>query len=55
MKQKIKAVIDTLQTLTIKTTYDNMAKLVGCIQTLDDVYKEMDIAERKEKNEDSAS
>ena len=54
MKNKIKAVIDTLQKLNIQSTYDNMSKLIGCIQVLDDIYKELDIAERKDKNEDPA-
>lgn len=37
MREQIQLVIDTLQTLDIKSTYDNMRKILGCINELNDV------------------
>ena len=34
---KIRAVISTLEVLDIRSTYDNMNRLLGCMQTLTDV------------------
>ena len=41
MKEKLKAIYSTLQTLSIATTYDNMNKLLGCLQALREVYDEL--------------
>lgn len=46
MKEKLKAVYSTLQTLNIPPTYDNLNKLLGCLQALSEVYDEL---EREEK------
>lgn len=37
MANKLLSVINTLQGLDIKSTYDNMNRLLGCIQALDDI------------------
>lgn len=42
IKEKINAVINTLQTLDIKSEYNNMNKLVGCMQVLSQINKELD-------------
>ena len=42
IKEKINAVINTLQTLEIKSEYNTMNKLVGCLQVLSQVNKELD-------------
>lgn len=42
LKEKINAVINTLQTLEIKSEYNTMNKLVGCLQVLSQVSKELD-------------
>ena len=38
---KIQLVINTLETLSIPATYDNLNKLLGCMQVLRDVMKEV--------------
>ena len=40
--QKLASVVNTLLTLKIESTYDNMNKLMGCITTLDDMIRQMD-------------
>jgi len=37
MRERIQLVIDTLQSLDIRSSYDNMRKLLGCINELNDV------------------
>ena len=44
---KIQAVINTLEGLDIKSTFDNMNKLLGCQQTLADVRDELQRREVK--------
>ena len=44
---KIQAVINTLEGLDIKSTFDNMNKLLGCQQTLVDVRDELQRMEVK--------
>ena len=41
MKEKIQIVIDTLQELTIPSSYDNMRKLLGCINELADIQRSL--------------
>ena len=41
LTNKIQAVINTLEGLDIKSTFDNMNKLLGCQQTLADVRDEL--------------
>ena len=41
MDQQIRNVMATLQTLDIKPTYDNMNKLLGCLQVLDNVWNSL--------------
>lgn len=47
LSEKIQAVIKTLEMLTITATYDNLNKMLGCLQTLieirDDLKKEQEI------------
>ena len=47
MTNKIQAVINTLEGLDIKSTFDNMNKLLGCQQTLADVRDELQRREVK--------
>ena len=42
IQEKINAVMNTLQTLEIKSEYNTMNKLVGCLQVLSQVNKELD-------------
>ena len=42
IQEKINAVMNTLQTLDIKSEYNTMNKLVGCLQVLSQVNKELD-------------
>ena len=44
---RIQMVINTLQDLDIKSTFDNMNKLLGCQQTLADVRDELQRREVK--------
>lgn len=46
---KIQAVINTLERLDIKSTYENMNKLLGCQQTLADVRDEMNRMQQEVK------
>ena len=59
MNDRIQLVIDTLQDLDIKSTYDNMRKILGCINELIDIKRNLpdkqeepriEIVEDKEKN-----
>ena len=47
LTNKIQAVINTLEGLDIKSTFDNMNKLLGCQQTLADVRDELQQREVK--------
>lgn len=47
LTNKIQAVINTLEGLDIKSTFDNMNKLLGCQQTLADVRDELQRREVK--------
>ena len=47
LRTKIQAVINTLEGLDIKSTFDNMNKLLGCQQTLADVRDELQRLEVK--------
>jgi hypothetical protein len=53
MKEKLKAIYSTLQTLSITTTYDNMNKLLGCLQALQQVYDEL--SQEEHTNVESSS
>lgn len=53
MKEKLKAIYSTLQTLSITTTYDNMNKLLGCLQALQEVYDEL--SQEEHTNVESSS
>ena len=53
---KIQAVINTLEIMNIQSTYDNVNKMLGIYQTLNDVKNsliEMEAAEAKEVKEDA--
>lgn len=41
MRERIQLVIDTLQSLDIRSSYDNMRKLLGCINELNDVISKL--------------
>lgn len=41
MKEKINAVYETLQKLNIQPTRDNMSKLLGCLNVLQEVFEEI--------------
>ena len=45
MREQIKLVIDTLQSLDIRSSYDNMRKLLGCINELNDVRNKLQAEE----------
>lgn len=52
LKEKINAVINTLQTLEIKSEYNTMNKLVGCLQVLSQVSKELDNVNQNTSSEE---
>jgi hypothetical protein len=52
LKDKINAVINTLQTLEIKSEYNTMNKLVGCLQVLSQVSKELDNVNQNTSSEE---
>ena len=41
MAEKIDLIIRTLQDLDIKYTYDNMRKILGCINELDEIKRKL--------------
>ena len=47
---KIQAVINTLQSLNIPATMENMGKLMGCIQILDEVKNDLNRKEEQNGN-----
>ena len=47
---KIQAVINTLQSLNIPATVDNMGKLLGCVQVLDEVKNNLGRKEDQDGN-----
>lgn len=53
LKQDIQNVIATLETLDIKPTYDNMSKLLGCMQVLANVRDRLNEQEEKDGTADS--
>jgi hypothetical protein len=48
MPERIQLVIDTLQDLDIKSTYDNMRKILGCINELIDIKRSIPVNEEAE-------
>lgn len=52
--EKIQAVINTLETMEIRSTYDNMNKLLGVYQTLAQVRDELAAEEEKDGGEADA-
>ena len=40
-QDKIQAVINTIERVKIDATYDNMNRLLGALQTLNEVYQEL--------------
>ena len=51
LKQDIQNVISTLEGLDIKSTYDNMNRLLGCLQVLANVRDALDAQEVKDGND----
>ena len=47
---KIQAVINTLQSLNIPATMDNMGKLMGCVQVLEEVKNNLNRKEEQNGN-----
>lgn len=48
MQDRIQLVIDTLQDLDIKSTYDNMRKILGCINELIDIKRNLPTPDAEE-------
>ena len=49
MSDNLVKVINTLQTLDIKCTYDNMNKLLGCMQVLDEIAQKLSMENSAKK------
>lgn len=50
LQEILKNIMNTLQSLDIQSTYDNMNKLLGCIQAIDGIIKFLDEQKRKEEH-----
>ena len=55
LANKVNAVLNTLQELDIKPTYENMNKLFGCFHVLADVRDELKKNGTEEKGEQDAT
>ena len=55
LANKVNAVLNTLQELDIKPTYDNLNKLFGCFHVLVDVRNELNTKGTEEKGEQDAT
>ena len=51
---KIQAVINTLESLDIKSTFDNTNKLLGCFQVLAEVRDELNSVKEEQDGNDHA-
>lgn len=50
MKEKIEAVIRTLESLTIPSTFDNLNKLFGCLMVLKDMVEQIEKDGKQNEN-----
>ena len=47
LQERIELVINTLQDLNIRSTYDNMRKLMGCISELSGIQQALELQEQQ--------